>query len=67
MTISYFTNNLSFGFLSLLCYIVCVYALMWPKIRNEILTSCSLYNFVSNHKELSIVDTHILHYSLRFQ
>ena len=36
MTISHFNNNLSFGFLSLLCYVVCVYAFTWPKIRNKI-------------------------------
>ena len=66
MTISYFTKNLSVGFLSLLYHIVCVYALVWPKIRNKILTSGSLYNFVSNHKELSIVDKHIIHYPWRF-
>ena len=36
MTISF----LSLGFLSLLRYIVCVRALIRPKIRNEILASC---------------------------
>ena len=61
MTISNFTVILSFGFLSLLCYIiVCVYALLWPNIQNKILISCCLYNFVSNHKELTIDEKHII-------
>ena len=45
MTISFFTNNLSLGFLSLLCYIVCVCALIRPKIRNKILAYCIFIQF----------------------
>ena len=41
----YFTNNLSSGFLSLLCYIVCVCALLRPKIRNKILASFIFIQF----------------------
>ena len=45
MTISFFTNNLSFGFLSLLCNIVCARALIRPKIRDKILASCIFIQF----------------------
>ena len=51
----FFTNNLSLGFLSLLCYIVCVCTLIRP------LPLVFLYNFVSTNKELSLVDKHIIH------
>ena len=41
----FFSNNLSLGFLSLLCYIVCVCVLIRPKIRNKILASCIFIQF----------------------
>ena len=41
--------------------IVCVCALIRPKIRNKILTSCVFIQFVSTNKELSFVDKHIIH------
>ena len=61
----YFTNNLSFGFISLLCYIVCVNAPMRPKILYKFLPLV-VYT-ISNHWELSIVDKHIIHYPWQFQ
>ena len=40
-----FTNNLSFGLLSLLRYMVCVCALIRSKIRNKSLVSCIFIQF----------------------